>query len=454
LKTLLLDVLNDSAYTGKYPKPSEIIAAIKSNKIDSSLTSTLLSILVKTKSGEDRLQKEAGLIARRYSKELSELLSSKPVSDASLMAIWKTQDSEGIVLPAQLAAQIAAGNRQIKVRDFVARMQASSIKSEKDLAIFSKEFKEAGRTDVSKSFDEAIAILDTCSTSITRCREEETLSLPSYLRLYVASFLERRRKEHSDRNALDPGRTLDELISSSTASVHGVLRRDRILGALRNAFTAEDASIRLNILSADKLEFLRAEASRDPGIALAVASLMVKSSGEEFARGANSTSARLLNNSFAFYDLPIKEREALVEQLGAAPGDILEKVSNLPDRLRAEPVKKSAFWFWVIASLAVVWLWATFVMLMRRRSDRLLDNEARDDIAAWKADRKKRDLLAYFGLSEKATLEDLTRRYREIVKESHPDVAGGAESSSRDFAELREKYELARDLLFDSAGRK
>jgi hypothetical protein len=238
-------------------------------------------------------------------------------------------------------------------------------------------------------------------------------------------------------------------MNNSSASVHGPLRRDRILGALRSAFISEESSLRVELLSADKLDFLREEATRDPGIALALASLMVKASGEEFARGATTSSIRLLSNSFTFYDLPIKERTTLVERLRAEPGDVLQKVSNLPSRLKPEPVQESAFWFWAIACLAVVWLWATFVILMRRRTDRLLDGEARDDIAAWKADRKKRELLSYFGLSEKATLADLTRRYREIIKESHPDVASGGEPTSRDFAELRDNYEKARDLLFD-----
>lgn len=454
LKTLLLEVLADTSYRGKNPAPKEIVSAIKSGDFDSTLVSTLLAILVKTKAGEDRLQQNAGFFVRRYPRELSALLASQPVSDASLMAIWNTQVKEGIVMPSYLAAQIAAGNRNIKVRDFVARMQALSVKTESDLAVFAKEFKAAGRTDVSKSFEAAIAILDSCASSIARCREEETEQLPFYMRAYVGSFLDRRRKEHSDRNALDPGRTLTEIMNSSSASVHGQLRRDRILAALRNAYISEDVSQRLELVRSEALEFLRGEALRDPGIALAVATLLVKASEEEVSRGATTGGADLLEKSFSFYELPIKERTALVERLRNSPDKILDGISTLPARFKQDPVQESAFWFWAVVCLAVLWLWATFVILMRRRADRLLDSEAREDIAQWKADRRKRDLLSFFGLSEKATLEDLTRRYREIVKNSHPDVAQGRESSDRDFAELRKKYEEARDLLFDKTSRR
>ena len=55
--------------------------------------------------------------------------------------------------------------------------------------------------------------------------------------------------------------------------------------------------------------------------------------------------------------------------------------------------------------------------------------------------------FAVMALEPPLTLEQLKRRYKELVKKHHPDTNGGTKSAEEKFKEIREAYETLRHFL-------
>lgn len=91
----------------------------------------------------------------------------------------------------------------------------------------------------------------------------------------------------------------------------------------------------------------------------------------------------------------------------------------------------------LLLAASLCWLWLSFLMLMKKRRERILKELQRTNQEA-------SALMQFFSLTPDSDKRQLTKRYRLLAKEAHPDAKGSAQA----FEELREKYERAVELLF------
>ncbi|MCY4443336.1 MAG: J domain-containing protein [Proteobacteria bacterium] len=101
-------------------------------------------------------------------------------------------------------------------------------------------------------------------------------------------------------------------------------------------------------------------------------------------------------------------------------------------------------------------LWNKSLRSVESMLDRLLneifdaiDDEERSLRSIVDPQQKRRELFQKLGLDDGASFEEVRKRYREIVKKTHPDAHGGDDSKIKEFYKAHKAYTVLKELMKD-----
>lgn len=105
-------------------------------------------------------------------------------------------------------------------------------------------------------------------------------------------------------------------------------------------------------------------------------------------------------------------------------------------------MQNSALIYLILVILSLCWLLISFVWLMRKRRECLLDQFEQEEL-------EQQELRMFFSLKKGFTDAELTKSYHQLAKRLHPDAGGKGEKEA--FTKLQAKYERAKKIFFPSS---
>ena len=272
-------------------------------------------------------------------------------------------------------------------------------------------------------------------------------------------------KQRADRTRQSIINAIDESMLASELGPLDLERKEQLLQALERIDDTAFPTIELTIGS--RAAFLRKMSRSSEDIAFLYASILTKAAELENDRGNIGESLRLLNNSFALFDGLLEKRKSLITYLSTdtyintlpgvskqlvtlvnrANGVETAPVVEQPSQLSTRPPERVIFRVVGFLVIAIVIIFVVSFLYFKKRQellDELEEAQAREDLAQWRSQKKRRYVFSFFGLDINADKGDLRKEFIRRAKSVHPDMGG---ESDEGFRTLQMRYEEAQRYI-------
>ena len=448
-----------AGYDEARPSPAELRRFLLGESISSETAVAAIALMLKSDAGRKAIAQDAYPYAAKYSTELSGLVSGSPEQKEVWMAFWRLPAREGISLDSRLRSSIVARIEDLGEADLFADLSVADPAGDlKELRTYESAFGER-RTQLFSSIRRVREVLERCREPLIRgtmaegCSEEDISKLPEPARQYVERVKVRWVVAAAERGEFSASQLVSRLAGLNTENARTPALHEAVVKAL-TAVTQAPAAEKEALLTAASHEVLKTFSANDGIIANRYARLLIERADELFIAGRIEDSLNLVGQSFEVVAKPLDYRVQFLQKVAASPEwsaapalqakftEVVKRYEPREPWYRLSQQKLIGI-FGLLTGLSFIWLMFAYAYRQRRIALERAEVEAEVLLEAELIE--LRELREFFGLKRGEGEATLTKIYRRMAKEAHPDVKGSDHTEF--FQDLNERYTRLKELL-------